>query len=181
MIGDFIGEEGATTQSSPLTHQDRLLAIAEQEIECTNDSIPGKVRNGNEYLDCPVCEGTGKVARFPMLRQECPCGKRWPVCDVCYRLNRRSSRPDDKGTHSPFCSGLCRGRGWLPVDNADATVRAMACLGLDGAWRAPHGIVSYWYVELDRDHQLAGMGQGLSLNEALVAALYKALVLERKE
>ena len=72
MIGDFAGDKEAVTQSSPLTHQDRLLWLAGLEIECTNDSIPGKVRNGNEYLDCPICGGTGKVARFPMLREELP-------------------------------------------------------------------------------------------------------------
>ena len=165
MVGNFIGKEGAVTQSSPLTHQDRLLWLAEQETECTNDSIPGKVRNGNKYLDCPICGGTGKVVCFPMLREE--CDHLW----------------ENEGTNIPWileeCD--CRGRGWLPVDNTDATLAALATLGF--FVKFTKRISNIWDTILyqgSSELPWGDGGEGDTLNEAAVSTLYKMSVIEEK-
>ena len=167
MMGDFAGDMEAVTQSSPITHQDRLFWLAGLETECTNDSIPGKVRNGNEYLDCPICEGTGKVVRFPMLRQECLTFEGVPIED--WRDHRRCS--------------FCQDRGWRAVDNTDATLAALATLGF--FVKFTKRISNMWDTILyqgSSELPWGDGGEGDTLNEAAVSALYnKALVLERKE
>ena len=43
----------------------RLTRLAGMERACSNDSIPGKIRNGNDYIFCPECKGSGQVYLFP--------------------------------------------------------------------------------------------------------------------
>ena len=91
----------------PQTHAERLLWLAEQEVNCKGYAGGHTVGYG-----CLECGGTGKVPRFSTLRQECAeCGGR----GYHYHHLPGGRHPKQE------CQG-CQGRGWVPVDDLLATV-----------------------------------------------------------
>ena len=76
----------------------RLTRLAGMERACSNDSIPGKIRNGNDYIFCPECKGSGQVYLFPDEVRE-PChGK-------CLQGRNSQTLVQSHGVHLAICPG----------------------------------------------------------------------------
>ena len=149
------------------THQDRLLWLAEQEVDCpiyhSNNIEPTCTHITPHCLTC-VCGGTGKVPRFPMLREECSTFEGVPIED--WRDHERCD--------------LCWGRGWVFVDSTDATLEALATEGF--FVKFIKRIRKMWETTLYQNPSWLPWGdggEGDTPNEAAVETLYR--IVERKE
>lgn len=119
-----------------MTHQERLLWLAEREKDCLHPNpqwIPEHPDPGCEEgkWKCSECGaektkayrqileiwtgGTGKVPKFPMLREECP--------------NCRGQITESKNKDSNISCSPCANRGWIPVDNLEATLQGCISAG----------------------------------------------------
>lgn len=116
-----------------------VLGLALIEVPCLECTGTGTIveriqTSEGEQYSCPACRSTGKVAKYPMLREPCPgvssfdqvvldnhnllenyicaCGH---ICtDMNGWLNHLS--------HPSCCT--CQGRGWRPVTTTDALLEA---------------------------------------------------------
>lgn len=140
--------------NEPLTHAERLLWLAGLMVKCSCPEC-----HGNPVVDSYVCQGkqlcckgTGEVPRFPMLRQECS-GAHSQIFD---------------NIDSFYCDD-CHGRGWVPVNNLEATLEAINSeLMFDRSRRG--------WACLIRGHEWT---EWCALpNEAAVLALYQAVKAE---
>lgn len=150
-----------------LTSDVLLRHVAERcWILCSNDSIPGKIRNGNDYMDCPECKGTGKLWLWKQ-----PC-KGWG--DGCI-AGRRNTEP---------C--LCGGLGWVPGVRDGDTVRAVhledvflaaTALGLQTSMALDGDFKTYGCVIWEQGSypKRVGNGQAEQPLEAALRALARAL------
>ena len=113
-----------------MTHQEKLLRLAGQEKECPGDRVVPPPSYGilHALAHCTRCDDTGKVLRFPTLRQ--------------------SSEYHQDCIPFGFCNldaickvevGNCQGRGWLPADNLEAE--------LDIASKLLPGFILWPYAE----------------------------------
>ena len=101
-----------TTEQLP--HEERVRWLAEQEGRCNGGSygclLDIELEGLSVVENCP-CAGTGRVALFPMLRQECGClnddGE--GVCASCWDRLHSHATP----RHNYTCES-CIGRGWVP-------------------------------------------------------------------
>ena len=104
-----------------MTHEDMLLELAGKMGPCQDLHI------GVGSDRCKTCglrraDDPGQVPRYPSLRRECPCVQSI-ACRACYDLRRKKR---DDTAHSEHCLGShCQGRGWVPVDDTDATLEAI--------------------------------------------------------
>ena len=157
------------------THLDRLLWLAGLEtlcpclVEelypqcsvCTDIMGPGK-----HSEKCLQCGGTGKVPRFPMLRQECSTFEGVPIED--WRDDRRCS--------------YCQGRGFIPVDDLEATRKA----ALENGWTfrltsyPASGITEVAITGCLGDARF-GKAVNKGANEAAIEALCKVMEKEKGE
>ena len=141
------------------THQERLLWLAQQETTCRHDKVQAwDITEGP--ANCPDCGGTGKVPRFPTLRQECPeCdGTGWydtPTAD--YR-----GIPLDRECYH------CQCRGWVVNYSLEAVLEvALSISEHVGIIKSIRG-----HIEVQIDGPWA---KGATIKEAAGRALWKKM------
>ena len=124
--------------ADPTAHQERLLWLAWQE------------KRG----------GSGKVSRFPTLREPCGCPA---SIDKSKILNREGPCP-------------CQGWGWVPVDSLEATLEAIFGEGwLVNMGRKAVGQYLVGIMRVDKDGKKVQVGKEKTLNEAAILTLYRAV------
>ena len=129
-----------TANSEQMTHAERVLWLAEREEDClvyhSTNIEPGCTHTSLHCSIC-ICHGTGKVPRYPMLRQECLACRGAGIealwIDVYDAQGRRTTQPKDC-----ICSRCVaevdrrKGCGWVPDMSLEALVEA-----------APNGILRH--------------------------------------
>lgn len=171
--------------SEALIHEQRVLLLAEQEVECPRKVRPLLLHDQG----CGLCLGTDKALAFPMLWQKCPTcegsGVETVWKDVWDASGNRTTQPAHHPCHNCAAeTDFRRGCGWVP----DASLGALldAALGeFDVHFtRTPDGRVGVW-LERDCEHDTDPETSLCSLSscnfeaegektEALSEALYKA-------
>ena len=130
-------ETETSTQTENREAEADLLRLCELTVECPCLEKVGVNWNcsnctpheHNKDGKCDYCQGTGQVAKYKMLRQECPCiewihnrESSWIKCLPC------SDCEDAHLDHSKStCSTYCQGRRWLPFsrEKAGTEIRKM--------------------------------------------------------
>lgn len=114
--------------------------------------------------------------RFPMLRQECQMRSEF---HTCYQQDDKGEFTDKQGGRwtRKGCPN-CQGRGWLPVDNLEATLEATS--GSIAFDRSGQG----WACRTDDSSRLLSdtwTNWCKTPNEAAVLALYQTVKAEEEK
>lgn len=144
-----------------------VLGLAMLEDDCPAPWRNPETREPAPHPDaCGICHGTGKVARFPMLREVLGQGGFDHSLD-CQEMGRCN-------TAYAALEGDCDGRGWLPVVTTDALQEAVwsaDCVII--RWSPGHVVLlqgGYYGREVVGD----GQTDGIALARALEAAQQEA-------
>ena len=155
-----------------MTHQECLLWLAARKIDCPcappgrGCAACGEYMQGTKHApNCKHgCKGTGKVLRFPTLRQS--------------REYHQDCIPFGFCNLDAICKvevGNCQGRGWLPADNLEAELDIASKL-LPGFILWPYAEDGKWIAQY-RGTMLYSEGNEKP-NEAVVDLIYKAVKAE---
>jgi len=162
---------------SVLTLEAVLRSLAEKEANCQDchgagawfASEPTDSGWTDVRRSCGVCNGTGRVARFPMFRKSCPVLV-IDAYDVQYGFGNR---------HHPDKCQRCKGKEWLPISASEAHLEIV--LPLLGSVVFREGVDFWTVLELpDEDGYMKKLADGETPLEAALCALLEAVQQEEK-